>query len=194
MEHEAKQQITISYFLPDSPKAFQRNPSYFPDPGTNMMHTIMALAPSIISKDQKFCRNRLLFRSGPTNSRTAPPKLSSEKWRAVILLWSVGFISMKNITSMQTLQSGRLPKYSSSSVLISPWYSRKPFVERCQMTDLRCRRILPALTLVSGQVPCLKCLGKTEYGTLTEYGEKRQQNFHAVTLPSILRDAGQAAA
>ena len=34
-EHESMQQkITMSYFLPDSPKPFQRNHSYFQDPGT----------------------------------------------------------------------------------------------------------------------------------------------------------------
>ena len=47
----------------------------------------------------------------------------------------------------------------------------------------RCRFILPAQTLVSRQVPCLG---------VTEYGEKGQRNFHAVTWSSISRDAGQA--
>ena len=53
------------------------------------------------------------------------------------------------------------------------------------MTNLRCRTILPAQTLVSQQVPCLG---------VTEYGEKGQRNFHAVTWPSISREAGQATA
>ena len=35
MEHVATTQILISNFFPDSPKPFQRNPSYFPDPGTD---------------------------------------------------------------------------------------------------------------------------------------------------------------
>ena len=37
IEHEAMQQVTLSQcrnFLPDSPKPFQRSPSYFPDSGT----------------------------------------------------------------------------------------------------------------------------------------------------------------
>ena len=53
------------------------------------------------------------------------------------------------------------------------------------MTNLRCRTILPAQTLVSQQVPCLG---------VTEYGEKGQRNFHAVTWSSISREAGQATA
>ena len=40
------------------------------------------------------------------------------------------------------------------------------------MTNLRCRLILPAQTLVSQQIPCL---GEAEYG------EKGQRNFYAVT-------------
>ena len=63
---------------------------------------------------------------------------------------------MKNIR-----QSGLLPKYSSSHVLILPCKPQILVSELCQMTDLRCRTILLALTLVSHQVPCL---GKTEYG------------------------------
>ena len=31
MEHEAMQQITMLYFLSDSPKPFQISPSYYPD-------------------------------------------------------------------------------------------------------------------------------------------------------------------
>ena len=42
------------------------------------------------------------------------------------------------------------------------------------MTDLRCRTILPVLTLVSQEVPCL---GKPE----TENEKKEQLNFDAVT-------------
>ena len=53
------------------------------------------------------------------------------------------------------------------------------------MTNSRCRTILPAQTLVSQQVPCLG---------VTEYGEKGQRNFHAVTWSSISRDAGQTTA
>ena len=56
------------------------------------------------------------------------------------------------------------------------------------MADLRCRTIIPAIKLVSQQVSCL--------GT-TEYGEKGQQIFHAVTWwpwPSISCHAEQAAA
>ena len=53
------------------------------------------------------------------------------------------------------------------------------------MANLRCRTILPALTLVSQEVPCLR---------KTEYGEKELRNFHAIAWPSISRDAGQAAA
>ena len=35
VEHESMQQkIAMSYFLPVSPKPFQRSPSYFPDPDT----------------------------------------------------------------------------------------------------------------------------------------------------------------
>ena len=54
-----------------------------------------------------------------------------------------------------------------------------------QMTNLRCRTILPSQTLVSQKMPCL---------VETEYGEKGQRNFQAVTWPLISRDAGQAAA
>ena len=53
------------------------------------------------------------------------------------------------------------------------------------MTELRCRKIIPAQTLVSQQVPCL---------WETEHGEKGHRNFHAVTWPSISRDAVQGAA
>ena len=87
---------------------------------------------------------------------------------------------MKNIR-----QSGLLPKYSSWSVFIPPCELQNLVAERCQMTNLRCRTILPAQTLVSQQVPCLG---------VTEYGEKGQRNFHAVTWPSISRDARQATA
>ena len=41
------------------------------------------------------------------------------------------------------------------------------------MTDLRCKTILSAQTLVSQLGPCL---------VMTEYGEKGQQNFHALSL------------
>ena len=34
IEHEVMQQIIMSYFMPESPKPFQRSPSYFPDTGT----------------------------------------------------------------------------------------------------------------------------------------------------------------
>ena len=67
---------------------------------------------------------------------------------------------------------------------IPPRKLRNLVEERCQMTNLRCRSILPAQTLVSQQVPCL---GKTEYG------EKGQQNFHALTW-SISHYAWQATA
>ena len=53
------------------------------------------------------------------------------------------------------------------------------------MTNFKCRTILPAQALVSQQVPCLG---------VTEYGEKGQRNFHAVTWSSISREAGQATA
>ena len=67
---------------------------------------------------------------------------------AVFVLWSVALIS-DMITQMKNIrQSGRLPKYSSSNVLITPCESRNHVVERCQMTDLRCRTILHARTLV----------------------------------------------
>ena len=57
---------------------------------------------------------------------------------------------MKNVR-----QSGRQPKCSSWSVFIPPCELRNLVAERCQMTNLRCRSILPAQTLVSQQVPCL---------------------------------------
>ena len=87
---------------------------------------------------------------------------------------------MKNIG-----QSGRQPKYSSWSVVIPPCELRNLVAERCRITNLRCRTILPAQTLLSQQVPCLG---------VTEYGEKGQRNFHAVTWLSISRDAVPATA
>ena len=47
------------------------------------------------------------------------------------------------------------------------------------------KQIRGAGRLVSQQVPCLR---------VTEYGEKGQRNFHAVTWSSISREAGQATA
>ena len=60
---------------------------------------------------------------------------------------------------------------------------RNLVADLCQMTNLRCRSILPAQTLVSQQVPCLG---------VAEYGEKGQRNFHAVTWSLISHDAWPA--
>ena len=87
---------------------------------------------------------------------------------------------MKNIR-----RSGQQPKYSSRRVFILPCELRNPVAERCRMTNSRRRTILPAQTLVSQQVPCLG---------VTEYREKGQRNFHAVTWSSKSSEAGQATA
>ena len=81
-------------------------------------------------------------------SLPASLKPSSGEWQAVILLWSVGWISDISLQIKNIRHSGWLPKYSSS-VLIPPCKSWNLVVEQCQMTDLRCRTILLAWTLVS---------------------------------------------
>ena len=95
-------------------------------------------------------------------------------------------ISLSQFTlSRSSAFSCSWPECRRWDVSIPPCDLRNFAAERCQMTNLRCRSILPAQTLVSQQVPCL---GETEYG------EKGQRNFHAVTWSSISRDAGPATA
>ena len=139
-----------------------------------MMHKILALALSIISPDRKVRINPLIISLKVESCDTLV--ISRIDFRHVRCKWKI----LGKVDA-----AGRQPKCSSWSGLIPSCKLRNLVVEMHQMTDLRCRKIIPAQTLVSQQVPCL---------WETEHGEKGHRNFHAVTWPSISRDAVQGAA
>ena len=63
------------------------------------------------------------------------------------LMWYVGLISDMITANRQSTRTARqrLPKYSTSSVLVPPCKSLNLLAELCGMTELRCRMILSIL-------------------------------------------------
>ena len=85
---------------------------------------------------------------------------------------------MKNIR-----QSGRLPKYSSSSVLFPPCRSRDLVAERCQMTGVE-----------QSYLHYRWILNKCQVQGRRHMEDMDNEILHAVTWQLISRDAWQAAA
>ena len=112
-----------------------------------IMHTFLLLFNSKTLENS--ASTSLLSLLDSMNSPSASRKLSSGKFWAVILLWSVGGFQTWSLQMKNIRQSGQQPKCSLSSVFISPCKFRNLVAKRCQMANLRCRTILPALTLVS---------------------------------------------